>query len=186
VEVCLKNEYKIFGDYAVVYAKRWDSSIHEIKVDLDDLERLINFKYSWHVWWNKKTQSFYAMCTVYTGMVNGSPTNQIIYLHRYIMNASDNDYVDHRNFDTLDNTKNNLRVTTNAKNSQHKNGKNKNNTSGHRNVSWNKTRQKWAVQLQVNGKNKVLGWFKYEELENAAEFAEEMRQLYYGEFAGKK
>ena len=38
--------------------------------------------------------------------------------------------------------------------------------------------------VQINKKNTVHGKFSYEELEQAGKFAEEMRQKYYGEFAG--
>lgn len=41
----------------------------------------------------------------------------------------------------------------------------------------------YHVQLQINGKNKVLG--KFSDVHEAGRFAEEMRQKYYGEFAGK-
>lgn len=42
----------------------------------------------------------------------------------------------------------------------------------------------WLVQLQVNGKNACLGKFPKEQLEEAAKFAKEMREKYYGDFAG--
>jgi hypothetical protein len=41
----------------------------------------------------------------------------------------------------------------------------------------------WVVQLQIEGKNERLGKFK--DVHEAGKFAEEMRQKYYGEFAGK-
>jgi hypothetical protein len=41
------------------------------------------------------------------------------------------------------------------------------------------------VQLQINGKNTILGKFPYEQLEEAGAFAEQMRQKYYGEYAGR-
>lgn len=44
---------------------------------------------------------------------------------------------------------------------------------------------KWIVQLQINGKNSVLGKFPLDKIEEAGKFAEEMRKKYYGEFAGK-
>ena len=43
----------------------------------------------------------------------------------------------------------------------------------------------WIVQLSINKKNTCLGKFEYDELDKAGQFAEEMRQKYYGEFAGK-
>ncbi len=62
--------------------------------------------------------------------------------------------------------------------------KNKNNTSGHRNVHWDEKSQRWIVCLQVNGKGTTLGTFSKEQLQEAGKFAEKMRQKYYGEYAG--
>ena len=89
--------------------------------------------------------------------------------------------VDHENNDTLDNRKSNLRVVEESKNSKNRKSRNRNNTSGYRNVSL--INGKWVVQLQIDGKNKVLG--RFDDVHKAGEFAEEMRQKYYGEFAGK-
>jgi len=50
------------------------------------------------------------------------------------------------------------------------------------NVSWDG--YKWVVQLQINKKNVALARFAYEDLDKAGAFAEEMKQKYYGEFAG--
>lgn len=71
-----------------------------------------------------------------------------------------------------------------ARNAQNRKSRNKNNKSGYRNVCWSKSEKKWLVQLQINKRNTVLGKFSYDELEQAGKFAEEMRQKYYGEFAG--
>ena len=37
----------------------------------------------------------------------------------------------------------------------------------------------------MNGKNKRLGSFPYDKLDEAGAFAAEMREKYYGDFAGK-
>jgi len=39
------------------------------------------------------------------------------------------------------------------------------------------------VQLHLEGKNKILGYF--DNVDEAGVFAEQMRKKYYGEFAGK-
>lgn len=96
------------------------------------------------------------------------------------MNTNKNEYVDHKNHNTIDNRKNNLRVTRNDKNTKNRKSKNSNNTSGYRNVSW--VNNKWIVQLQIKGKNKVLG--KFDDINKAGKFAEKMRKKYYGDFAG--
>jgi hypothetical protein len=50
----------------------------------------------------------------------------------------------------------------------------RNNTSGHKGVSWDKERSKWAAYIQVHGKSKYLGRFDTKELAIAArEDAEE-------------
>ena len=96
------------------------------------------------------------------------------------MNANGKD-VDHENNDTLDNRKSNMRVVEESNNSKNRKSRNRNNKSGYRNVSLIKG--KWVVQLQIDGKNKRLGSF--DDVHEAGKFAEEMRQKYYGEFAGK-
>ena len=83
----------------------------------------------------------------------------------------------------MDNRKSNLRIIENSNNLKNRKSKNKNNKSGYRNVSL--INGKWVVQLQVDGKNKRLGSFAYDELDKAGRFAEEMRLRYYGKFAGR-
>ena len=76
-----------------------------------------------------------------------------------------------------------MRIVENESYTQNRKGKNKNNKSGYRNVS--KSGNTWIVQLQVDGKNTILGRFSLEQLDEAGKFAEEMRQKYYGEYAGE-
>jgi hypothetical protein len=79
-------------------------------------------------------------------------------LHRIIMDNPDDKQVDHINNNKLDNRKENLRVCTHQENSFNKK-KNSNNTSGYKGVCWHKQKDKWAAQIQVNGKVKFLGCF---------------------------
>ena len=60
--------------------------------------------------------------------------------------------IDHKNGDTFDNRKSNLRVCNNQKNSFNKN-KNSNNTSGYKGVYFDKDRNKWRASIQFNGKS---------------------------------
>jgi len=132
---------------------------------------------------NKKR--YYVKYSEYLGKVNGKPKYKNRYLHRLLFsdrNLTRKDKIDHRNHNTLDNRRNNLRITTDLHNLKNRTAKNKNNTSGYRNVSWCKRKQQWMVQLQINKKNKVLGYF--DDKDEAGKFAAEMRALYYGEFAG--
>ena len=75
-----------------------------------------------------------------------------------------------------------LRLATNAQNSQHRLRAQKDNTSGYRNVYWNKQYQRWYVEIQKNYKKYVFGY--YDDIEEAARVAEQKRLELFGEFAG--
>ena len=158
-------------------------------VDLEDLERILNFPYTWHSY-NKEAigNNYYAMATEHLGYdENHIWHSRTVYLNVFILNPDNipNIKVYHINHDTLDNRKSNLRLASQKKNLKHRSGRNKNNVSGYRNVTYLPYRKKtpYHVQLQINGKNTVLG--RFSDVDEAGAFAEEMRQKYYGEFAGK-
>jgi len=158
--------------------------IFEAYVDIDDLPKLLNFGYKWSPLYLKNSNSYYVQCTMYLGVKEKKALYKKIYLHQFIRNNTDN-YIDHINHNTLDNRKSNLRISQNNDNTKNRKSKNSNNTSGYRNVFWDKRKEKWVVQLQIDGKNKVLGEFLYDALDKAGELAERMREKYYGEFKGK-
>lgn len=145
---------------------------------MEDLERVISFPYTWFAKYNKPIDDYYAVASEYIPELKHS---RPIYLHQFIMNARYN-HVDHINHDPRDNRKENLRVILPNENLRNREGRNKNNHSGYRNVSWNGNG--WSVQLQVDGKTKCIKRFKKNELEEAGKYAEQMRQELYGEFAG--
>lgn len=149
-------------------------------IDLEDLDRVLNIPYTWFAKYDEDIQNFYAVTSWYYPKLKRAKP---IYLHQFIMNANSK-IVDHENHNTLDDRKKNLRVIADSNNSKNRKTRNSNNKSGYRNVSWSKSENKWLVQLQINKKNTVLGKFDYEDLDKAGEFAEKMRQKYYGEFAG--
>lgn len=153
-------------------------------IDLDDLQRVLDFPYSWCAGYRKNTDSWYARATIHK-LEKVNHNSHGIYLNYFIagVNSSDGYCVDHINHNTLDNRKDNLRVTETIYNTKHRKGRNSNNKSGYRNVCWLKTEGKWCVQLQINGKNTRLGLF--DDVDEAGKYAEEMRYKYYGEYAGE-
>lgn len=80
-----------------------------------------------------------------------------IYLHRYIMGFPKG-IVDHINRNTLDNRKENLRVTSNANNLRNGNIR-PNNKTGVNGVYYDKKRKKYVSRIKVNYKNVYLGRF---------------------------
>lgn len=149
-------------------------------IDLEDLDRVINFPYTWFARYHKNIDGYYAAVSMYLPELQRATP---VYLHQFIMGETEN-FVDHINHNTLDDRKSNLREITVGQNSRYRENRNRNNKSGYRNVSWSKSEKKWLVQLQINKKNTVLGKFECEDLDKAGKFAEEMRQKHYGEFAG--
>ena len=162
---------------------RRDGTVLWTTIDLEDLQRVLDFPYTWSAKYDPDLEQYYVEATVHKKLIEqGYP--KAMKLHKFVMDANDDEVVDQINHDTLDNTKGNLRCIPWKNNSTNRKSRNSNNKSGYRNVSWSKNENKWLVQLQINKKNTVLGKFVYEDLDKAGQFAEEMRQKYYGKFAG--
>jgi hypothetical protein len=104
-------------------------------------------KYKWHVLWNG--YSFYAVRSV------GKKT---ISMHRQIMGTPKGMDTDHRDMNTLNNQRFNLRICTGSQN-MYNSGKRKNNTSGYKGVTFNKKKRKFQAQIRVPGKRFYLGLF---------------------------
>lgn len=104
-------------------------------IDLEDLERVLNFPFSWVTRYDKTLHDYYAVSIVYSTDKNGKRKGKPIYLHQFIMNAKDEkEWVDHINHKPRDNRKKNLRFISVSNNSRNRKTKNRNNRSGYRNV----------------------------------------------------
>lgn len=174
---------KILDDYAIIYAYDKDDNLVESLVDKEVLEKLIKVDYYWFATYRKGIDNYYFQTNVYTKGENNK-SHKVITLHQFVMNYYYNDFtfhVDHIDSKyTLDNRKSNLRIVEAKNNLKNRKSRNSNNTTGHRNVCFY---EGWyLIQLQVNGKNTIVG--KTKDLEEAGRIAEEKRKEYYGEFAG--
>jgi hypothetical protein len=106
---------------------------------------------------------------------------KIVYMHRQIMGVNDPMIeVDHIHGNKLDNRQNELRLCTKAQNQQNK-GKQKNNTSGYKGVSFHKRLKKWQVLIQANRKNNFVGYFFT--IQDAVRAYNAAAIKYHGEFA---
>lgn len=88
--------------------------------------------------------------------------------------------VDHEDLDRRNNRIANLREATNSANMMN-GSKRRDNTSGHKGVSWSKQRQKWVVTVSAN-KKPYHGGF-HARLEDAVEARAELAARLHGEFA---
>jgi len=175
------NNYKIIDDITEIYVTKKNGVKVTFLIDTEDLARLIELNYSWNATYDEGVDNYYGTSSQVSHLdEKGRRCQRTILLHETILGVK---YVDHISNDTKDNRKINLRPTTYSPNLRNRKGRNKNNKSGIRNVSWNGSG--WSVQLMVEGKNTCLKRFKKNELKEAGEYAEKMRQELYGEWAGK-
>lgn len=134
------NDFEIYGDTTkvFVYNRRCEKYGYFL-IDTEDLEHIIDKK--WRIWG--------------TNIVTGNYKPK--HLYRYILNISDsNVVVDHRDSNRLNNKKNNLRVTTQAKNVINK-CLQSNNSSGIAGVYFDEKRNKWCSEIRFDNKKCFLG-----------------------------
>lgn len=170
-------EYNILDSITEIFLYH-DEQKYAVIIDTINLEKVLSYKYRWYLCWHEDVNGFYVRATKYISHRNPKP----ILLHDFLLDFPLNGHVDHINHATLDNRIENLRIITSSDNLRNRKTRNSNNKSGYRNVCLIDNR--WVIQIQINGKNKRLKSFPINQLEEAGNYAEESRKLYYGEFAG--
>lgn len=119
-------------------------------VDNEDYEKFNAFK------WQVGSDGKYAQRTITSKNKRVS-----IFLHRAIMNTPKGKDIDHKNGNTLDNRKSNLRISTRSQNILNPNNKVQKSFSGYRGVSLSGgLKNKWRARIFVKGKEILLGRFK--------------------------
>lgn len=88
--------------------------------------------------------------------------------------------IDHKNGDTIDNRRANLRAATVADNARNT-GLRSDNSSGFKGVIWHSQIGRWRAQLIMHGKKVSLGC--YSSADDAARAWDEGARRYHGEFA---
>ena len=88
--------------------------------------------------------------------------------------------IDHIDANRSNNRIANLRICTFQQNHFNR-GKQSNNKSGFKGVSWHKQKQKWVAQIKIEGRNKFLGFFA-DPVKAYEKYCEKAIE-YYGEYA---
>lgn len=136
-------------------------------VDASDFEYLN--QWNWHAQWDHTIGSFYARRRVRKG--------EIVRMHTAITGF---DLTDHRDKNTLNNRRENLRECTTSQNAANRRIQ-QSNTSGFVGVSWHRQHRKWMARITVSGRRFHLGLFaKCHDAAKAYDFA---AIKYFGEFA---
>lgn len=106
--------------------------------------------------------------------------NKSLRLHSLILGSTKGLQIDHINHNPSDNRKANLRMVTQQENIFN-NPIRKDNTSGYKGVSFNKSAKKYQATIVLNGKSYYLGIYK-DKLEAAKAYNQKAMEL-FGEYA---
>ena len=154
------NEIRIEKDYAVMVIKSKKRGEVEVLIDLGDVEKVRAKKWSVNG----------------VGYVTSDKGNTL--LHRYIMGVKErNVWIDHHNKNTFDNRRENLRVCTSSQNAMNRKAIS---NSGVKNVSWDSTRNKWKVNIKINGKTHSK---RFTDFDDAVYYRNQLIYDLHGEFA---
>jgi hypothetical protein len=143
-------------------------------VDAADYERLS--QYRWCAQRSRGTRSFIAV----RNSPAGSGKRSHVRMAREIMEAPPGVQVDHKDHNTLNNQRGNLRLATPAQNQQNVRLSARN-TSGFKGIWFDKQKRKWRAEIRANTVRTRLGWHRSPERAHAA-YLEAAYRL-HGEFA---
>ena len=139
------NKIDILADYAIVYVT-YKNKLLECLVDLEDLERVK--KFTWYGRYSESADTYYVYTYIYY------PKRRYLHLHRYLLRVSKENFlkvcVDHIDHNGLNNRRYNLVKKTKQENHYNLRRLNPRNTSGYRGVSFDKSKNRWIAQIQIN------------------------------------
>lgn len=128
---------------------------HETVISEEDFELVNSYSGTWGLAYEPHTGTFYVH-----GYTRENGIKKTICLHRFILGLGNRKQLgDHINHDTLENTRENLRVVDNSVNRHNIKGPQKNNSTGYPGVSFKKQHNKFVARINKNGKPVHLGYF---------------------------
>lgn len=158
----MKNEYSIIGDVCKIKLNRRKSPPLYAIIDAEDFILVDNYIGTWYASYDKGTDSYY---------VRGNLDGKTIRLHRFILGITDSSVkVDHKDHDTLNNRRSNLKAGSHADNMANRrvNANSKTGVPGVYVLGRN-----YGAQYSNNGNNEYLGTYKT--IDEAAKAVENRR-----------
>lgn len=145
---------------------QWQNAI----VDAEDFEWLS--QWNWYANWSSQGKTFYAW--------RKKQKNTVVQMHREILQCAKKEEADHRNHNTLDNRRENLR-----KCNRHENMRNtrirSDNKTGFKGVSWDNWSNKWVVRINIDGHCRNFG--RFSSVKEAALAYDVVAKKHYRQFA---
>lgn len=138
-------------------------------VDAEDYEWLM--QWNWHAKWMPNIRGYYAARNE-TDPASGE--QRTLLMHAAILQPSPGSLTDHKNGQTLDNRRFNLREATCLTNTWNRTLATTN-ASGHRGVYWHPIRKKWQARIAIDGHNRSLGYFSDKEQASTVRRAAEIK-----------
>lgn len=159
------NKYDLTKDYGIGYTSNRGKKFY---FDLEDFDKIKN----------------YCWLELSTGYIASTNSNkEYIYLHRIIMNAKDNEVVDHIKHKLYDNRKSQLRVGTQSNNMMNSSIRS-DNTSTITGVYLDKRNGHWVSEIMVDQNKIPLG--SYIRKEDAVIARREAEEVYFDEWSYKR
>ena len=152
----------------------------KVLIDEDDYDRITAHK--WRVMWGKakKEQLYYFRSRIW---IDKYQDYKDVFLHRFLLGCThgDGNVVDHKNHNTLDCRKENLRICTPAQNVQNSRMY-RTNKIGYKGIKKAPTTGHWSARIQTpEGQRIMLG--TYETADDAAKAYDRAALFYFKEFA---
>ena len=155
------NTYDLTGKYGIGYTTKGE----EFYFDLEDYDLIKDYC------WSLRKGYVSARNINVNGGVN---------MHRLIMNAKDNEDVDHIFHNITDNRKSKLRLVSDSQNQMNRIIPS-NNTSGVKGVAWDKEYEKWVAYITVDKKSMKLG--RFNKFEDAVKSRKDAENKYCKEYS---
>lgn len=168
-----KNKAVIKGDFVEISVTSKSLGTHIVRMDLTDYKTILNGR-NIHIIKGARGRALYAVMNVY---YNGKSRPRGI--HREIM-GNPSCEVDHIDEDGLNNCRSNLRLADRSQNGANI-SKPSSNTSGYKGVHFQKSANKYSVNITVRGKTLYGGL--YDTAEEAAKCYDDLAKKHFGEYA---